>query len=681
MAKKDSKKDYKKKYIFKEIYVCSDLENGVVSLYDRADNSKVDLLSFIHDVINLSATEKAEVKIFIDGLSIIRLSLVNYCFKLGYSIIPVQAKKKMRVGDVRYCASQNHLFYYQLKTGARSFVTFQNVECVVGRRGDLMSKEDANTDFDIFYRIKEMYTQGLRYPESRLLFAISTISRSLYNRKFNFYGGPWWQQKTINGQKANVFLEEYCRPNYHGGYSYISEKSLKYNGRVTVVDCNSIYPFVTHDYMPLPKIVDIGDGATPKNYRNKYFYSVSKCRVTAELKPGKKACIYKDGTSGLNTNNIIEHCKNLKITMNTYDTELLYRNYNVQKIEYLSHITFAVTKHMFANYIDPLYKKKSETKGAERSAYKLLINGLLGTFAKKPYKDIYTLEVRDDGVVEFKRVGVSKEQYERNLNNVSGYVYLAAAITSAARLYMQKFIDMVDDDKYLYTDTDSIHIAGDLIPKGIPISNKMGEFKVEHRFSKVAYRGIKEYMYIENGQVNYTMAGFSSLSVEFMDRLGADCPGWIKAGNKHFKQCKHKIDYAIKHGRLNQLFEICVPHITVTDSLDAGLYLKVVWRPVLSFEKIKRNVRGVLITLKPIDISILKQKDKERNELWDKRHKNIQPLSIEDWLLSISKKEKDLSETKKEKTKQMRARKRSYSDFVSIDDLGITTPFDDINEA
>jgi hypothetical protein len=50
-------------------------------------------------------------------------------------------------------------------------------------------------------------------------------------------------------------------------------------------------------------------------------------------------------------------------------------------------------------------------------------------------------------------------------------------------------------DRLIYMDTDSLHITGCDIPKDIPISTELGDFKIEEEFIKAKYIGIKNYIH------------------------------------------------------------------------------------------------------------------------------------------------------------------------------------------
>lgn len=636
----------KKNYITKELYIISDLNTGITDIRDHYTRGNIDLLSYIENLIEESINNKAEIKVYIDGLSYIMKQLVNYFHKLGYSFECARNKKNMHVHDVRYSVGKGNMYFYQVKTGSYSFITFQNIEKVIGRRDYITEDAEADEDFKVFYQIKEKYTGSLKYPESRILYTISSISRGMYNRAFPSYGGPWWKTRNIkfDGReyKANMFLESYCRPGYHGGYDILTQNGREYQGPVTVVDCNSIYPYVANMPMPQPVIANCGSGEVPKRYRNtKYYFSVCKVIVSLTLKDDGIAMLQKDGSSNL-SENYLSKCQNLKMTVNSYDLAIMKENYHIWRLTYISHITFFASRNLFRGYTGPLYEEKRTHTGTKRTVPKLLMNGLLGTFSKKVYKSKDVMHIDDNGEISLKKEALTEEEYERAYSQISGYIYLGAAITSAARWYLSHFIKKVDSEKYLYSDTDSIHIAGNEIPEDIPISDKMGDFKIEHHYNRVVYRNIKEYIAEENGVIIFTLAGISHISTGLLKAI----PDWCKGYQRKsiFEQNRGRVQECVKKHNLTKLFEICLPCITLTENMQQGLYFEIVWRPVLSFDKIKRrNGQQVHIKVKHTNISDLIKRDQKKDKYWNDTHK-ADPIPVNEWLLKIHHLEKEQKE-------------------------------------
>ena len=67
---------------------------------------------------------------------------------------------------------------------------------------------------------------------------------------------------------------------------------------------------------------------------------------------------------------------------------------------------------------------------------------------------------------------------------------------------------MANKDRFLYCDTDSLHLLGLEPPKDIPLDdNKFGCWKVEGSFSHARHEGAKRYIWDLNGKIDVKCAG------------------------------------------------------------------------------------------------------------------------------------------------------------------------------
>ena len=84
-------------------------------------------------------------------------------------------------------------------------------------------------------------------------------------------------------------------------------------------------------------------------------------------------------------------------------------------------------------------------------------------------------------------------------------------------------------ERFIYCDTDSLHLLGTEPPEGIPLDdNRFGCWKVEGEFSRARHEGPKRYIWDLNGKVSVTCAGMP-------DNVKADC-SWdnFKTGYKNY---------------------------------------------------------------------------------------------------------------------------------------------------
>jgi hypothetical protein len=131
---------------------------------------------------------------------------------------------------------------------------------------------------------------------------------------------------------------------------------------------------------------------------------------------------------------------------------------------------------------------------------KLLLNALYGKFGKNP--DVtgkYPVLDEETGTLKYKK----KEQ------EMSGPIYLplAAYVTSWAR---NKTIRTAQElyPRFIYADTDSIHLEGAEVPNNIKIHNtELGAWKHEGTFSRGRFLRPKTYIEEIEGKLHVTCAG------------------------------------------------------------------------------------------------------------------------------------------------------------------------------
>lgn len=237
-----------------------------------------------------------------------------------------------------------------------------------------------------------------------------------------------------------------------------------------------------------------------------------RLEVSATLKENGIPCILADGVHYSGCDYLTKMHKR-KLTLTESDREMLFDNYNISYYKIESYVVFRSDKKIFADYIKPLYEhKRTLPKGMERDFVKSMLVGFIGTFARKVYTSDYDF-VEKDGCLIAQKISKTANEIEKEYKRLDGMCFLNAAIVSASRQYIVSFIKR-HMDRFLYTDTDSIHLSGQDIPSDIPISDKMGDFKVEHTFTKCEYRDIKKYMIVENGVIIPTIAGIPKDSFE-----------------------------------------------------------------------------------------------------------------------------------------------------------------------
>ena len=172
----------------------------------------------------------------------------------------------------------------------------------------------------------------------------------------------------------------------------------------------------------------------------------------------------------------------LKRFLETYDLPL--------GIEYVDGYAFKGSYGLFDEYIDTFMELKKVGTGARKSTAKLMLNSLYGKFGTNPQREERFLQF-DDGV--FSTTNRNEDDILVEYLSNSVYLPIASFITAYAREVLLNATNNVFD-RFLYCDTDSIHILGYDIPTNIPIHDKnLGAWKLEGKFINAKYIGAKRY--------------------------------------------------------------------------------------------------------------------------------------------------------------------------------------------
>lgn len=288
-------------------------------------------------------------------------------------------------------------------------------------------------------------------------------------------------------------LDKDLRKCYKGGFTYANPK---YTGQVVgpglVFDVNSLYPSVMY-YYPLPY-------DNPVFYEGKYepdpVFNLYIQRICCqfELKPGHIPTIQlKNNRYFMETEYVTSsHGMEIEMVLTNIDLELFLQHYNVYNLDYICGFKFKSTDTIFKPYISKWMeiKEQSTIEGNKgmRTISKLMLNALYGKFGVNPEVRNKIPYYDNDGFVKYETVPGEPRQ--------TIFLPVAAFVTAYARRItitaaQQHF------DRFLYADTDSLHLLGWDIPSGLDIDPvKLGAWKLEGKFNRAKYLRAK--CYIEN---------------------------------------------------------------------------------------------------------------------------------------------------------------------------------------
>ena len=282
---------------------------------------------------------------------------------------------------------------------------------------------------------------------------------------------------------VDIDTDDYIRKSYRGGVVQVNKKyKMQELQNVYVYDVNSMYPAqMCNAMLPYGK---------PRYFKGKYKYNrcyplyIQRINVCLRLKPNYQPTILHKGFMFL-SNTYLEDTEGqmIELTLTSIDIELMFKHYYVQDIEYLDGYMFLGSYSLFKEFMLPIYEKKCNSSGAVKQLQKIYLNSLYGKFATSPRHINKTPDVVD-GIVKY---ASDPMEIEKPI-----YTAVAAFITAYSRWCLFKAIQD-NHDRFVYCDTDSVHILGRDF-KGDIDDVKLGAFKLEKVYAKAIYLGQKAYI-------------------------------------------------------------------------------------------------------------------------------------------------------------------------------------------
>jgi hypothetical protein len=290
--------------------------------------------------------------------------------------------------------------------------------------------------------------------------------------------------------------DEDIRQAYKGGVTYLKKG---YEGKDIeegiVFDVNSLYPWVLAE-CPLPT----GEG---KFFKGKYvedkrydlYIQMFKCSF--ELKEGYMPTIQLKNNLAFIPTQYLESSmdddgvyQQTTLCLTNVDLDLFLEHYDIWDVEWLSGWKFKSSVGMFKHYVDKWIKIKIQADKDKnkpmRTLAKLMLNALYGKFGLNP---------NVQSKYPYLENGIVKYQLGPKEKRTPIYIPVAVFVTSWGR---KKTIDSAQLlwDRFIYCDTDSLHIKGWDIPKELDVDPyHLGAWKLESHFVKARF--IRQKSYIE----------------------------------------------------------------------------------------------------------------------------------------------------------------------------------------
>ena len=284
-----------------------------------------------------------------------------------------------------------------------------------------------------------------------------------------------------------IELDADIRRAYKGGYVYLNPKHRGEIGlKGITLDVNSLYPSVMyHNVLPYGYPMWFEGEPEPDEVFSLFIVRLA-CEF--ELKPGHLPTIQlKNNRAFIETEYLTSsNGEIVEMTLTNVDLKLFLDHYNVWNLDYQCGWKFKGKTGMFKDYIDHWMHIKETTTGARRQLAKLMLNSLYGKFATNPKGRKKIPMVDRDGVV----------RYTLDELEIRDPVYTAvgAFITAYAREKTIRSGQAVYD-RFIYADTDSLHLIGKEVPEGLEVHpTKLGAWKNEGIFTNSKYLCAKRYM-------------------------------------------------------------------------------------------------------------------------------------------------------------------------------------------
>lgn len=344
--------------------------------------------------------------------------------------------------------------------------------------------------------------------------------------------------------ELNDDMDSLIRRSYKGGFTAVNEaraNEMITNGQV--FDVNSLYPSVLYD-CPLPFGEPIRfEGEYFPN--NKYTLYVQEISCSFKLKKNKIPIIQiKNSMSYCGTEYLKQSDGIVNLVLTNVDLELIKEHYDIEIYDYLGGYMFMASRNLFKTWIDKWFALKEqatiEHNAGLRTVSKIFLNSLYGKFGTNPNVEskfpilennkvklkfieypVYNennklLSSEKDENGNLKPIDEYIEPYIENTGYIDPrlastrqskkkpvYIPIATFTTAWARNKTIRTAQKIHEEslkatgksRWLYCDTDSIHVEGFEPIEGIDIHDtKLGYWAHESDFKTAKFLQAKRYI-------------------------------------------------------------------------------------------------------------------------------------------------------------------------------------------
>lgn len=308
---------------------------------------------------------------------------------------------------------------------------------------------------------------------------------------------------------------------YRGGYVYLNPKYKGSRGLVgKTYDVNSLYPSRMAECLLPYGYPLFFEGEPEKDEKYPLFFVHLKTRFY--LKKNHLPTLQLKNTGRFVQTEYLTSSKvkigkrweddPVEMWLTSVDYQLFIDHYDLEETTYINGLRFKGAVGMFKEYIDYWKHIKETSEGPMRQLAKLMLNSLYGKFASATHGRVKMPYLDEDGVVQYR---YSDEEIRDPI-----YTPMACFITAYARDKTIRSAQAVYD-RFIYADTDSLHLVGTETPPIEVHKSKLGAWKDEGTFVDSKFIRAKTYMETvlvtkENSLKEYAKALSSPFVTELM---------------------------------------------------------------------------------------------------------------------------------------------------------------------
>lgn len=306
-----------------------------------------------------------------------------------------------------------------------------------------------------------------------------------------------------------IELDADIRKAYKGGFVYLKPEYRNYRGlKGMTLDVNSLYPWAMYNCLLPYGFPKYFEGVPEPTEDYPLFIVHMKCCF--DLKPGHLPTLQLKNnrrfveTEYLTTSRV-EYKKGkfenepVEMFLTSVDYYLMLDHYDIYCEEYINGFQFKGAVGMFKDYIDHWMHIKETTTGAMRQLAKLMLNSLYGKFATNPKAQKKIPYLDENNIVRYR---LDDPEIRDPVYTAMGCFITAYAREKTIRSGQTVF------DRFIYADTDSLHLIGQEPPEGLEIHpTHLGAWKNEGCFDDSKFIRAKTYMETVDGKTKVTCAG------------------------------------------------------------------------------------------------------------------------------------------------------------------------------